>query len=254
MPLLAHPNLSTASSFPSRQRSMVKKALTSLAITALSSFAYATTANAALLTFDQFVGGTSASFDGDGDGIADVIFSTPDPAGFHNVGPGQNQVYIDEPGLEGTTSLPVDLRVDFLVGARNFLQFGFALDEFGSATSETSASFKVYDTRGTLLASAFELGTYSIPGQNGSPQSTYPEGFITTNFSGVAAYALFNFSNSPRGGQRYIIDNFEGDFGTTEVSVPEPSSPMGILAFGAFGIGCLLKKINLTGRKKFKKI
>lgn len=218
----------------------MNKALTSIAVTALSLFAYANTANAALLNFNNFIGGETASFDGDGDGLPDVIFSTDDPFGFNNVGPGPNQLYVDEPGLEGTTLLAPDLRVDFLVGARNFFQFGFALDEFGSVTSETSALFKVYDKNNNLLKSVFELGKYTS-GRFGTG-SSFPEGFLRAEFDGIADYAEFDFSNSPSGGQRYIIDNFEGEFGTTEVSVPEPGTVSGLLAVGAFGVGMMLKK------------
>lgn len=99
--------------------------------------------HAALLTFDDLIiGATTYSFDGDGDGMNDVIFSTTDPYGFNTVGPGQNMTYIQEPGLEGTSLLNPDLRVDFLVGAIGSLKFGFALD---SSTEDDTASFQVFD-------------------------------------------------------------------------------------------------------------
>ncbi|MBA2624599.1 MAG: hypothetical protein H0U89_03195 [Acidimicrobiia bacterium] len=81
------------------------------------------------ITFNQVItGARTFSFDGDGDGLPDVIFSTTDPAGFNTTGPGSNQMFINEPGLEGTALLNPDLRVDFLVGAEDSLQFGFALN------------------------------------------------------------------------------------------------------------------------------
>lgn len=193
----------------------------------------ASSASAVILTFDDAItGATSYSFDADNDGFDDVIFSTDDPLGFNTVGPGPNQIYIDEPGLEGSTLINPDLRVDFLVGAYDFLNFGFALDDF-QETANTWASFEVYDQFDNLLASDFEYGMYTMP--DGVNPSSFPEGYIETSFAGKAAYALFDFNNDATGGQRYIIDNFEGTFGTSEV-VPEPTTIL-LLGLGMAGIG-----------------
>lgn len=194
-------------------------------------------ASAVVLTFDDAItGSTSYSFDGDGDGLYDVIFSTTDPLGFNTVGPGPNMSYINEPGLEGTTLLNPDLRVDFLVGALNGLSFGFALDDFAEYPA-TWASFGVYDIGGNLIASDFELGKYTYP--NGVNPSSFPEGRVETFFSGRASYALFDFNNDVSGGQRYIIDNFAGKFGSTEV--PEPTTLL-LLGFGLLTAGFVLRK------------
>jgi hypothetical protein len=193
-------------------------------------------ASAAILNFDDLItGSTSYSFDGDGDGIYDVVFTTTDPFGFNTVGPGSNMSYINEPGLEGTTLLNPDLRVDFLFGALNSLSYGFALND-GENTS-TWADFGVYDGGGILIASDFEYGKYTYP--NGVNPSSFPEGRIETSFAGVAAYALFDFSNSASGGQRYIIDNFEGKFGSHEI--PEPATLL-LLGFGLLAAGLVLRK------------
>lgn len=192
------------------------------------------TPQAVVLTFDDaIVGATSYSFDGDGDSIDDVIFSTTDLSGFNTVGPGTNMSYIEQPGLEGSTIF--DLRVDFLVGAIDYLQFGFALDDF-SETINTWANFEVYDAVGNLLASDFEYGLYTLP--NGVNRSSFPEGMINVSFLGTASYALFDFNNDVSGGQRYIIDNFEGTFGSTEVDVPEPSL-LALMFIGLLGMGVL---------------
>ena len=192
------------------------------------------TSQAVVLTFDDaIVGATSYSFDGDGDSIDDVIFSTTDLSGFNTVGPGTNMSYIEQPGLEGSTIF--DLRVDFLVGAIDYLQFGFALDDF-SETINTWANFDVYDAVGNLLASDFEYGLYTLP--DGVTRSSFPEGMINVSFLGTASYALFDFNNDVTGGQRYIIDNFEGTFGSTEVDVPEPSL-LALMSIGLLGIGVL---------------
>lgn len=200
-------------------------------------------AGAAILTFDDAItGATSYSFDGDGDSIDDVIFSTTDLFGFNTVGPGTYMTYIDEPGLEGSTLINPDLRVDFLVGALDYLNFGFALDDFFE-TVNTWASFEVYDAGDNLIASDFEYGLYTYPA--GTNQSNFPEGRIETSFTGVATYALFDFNNYSTGGQRYIIDNFEGTFGSTEVPIPEPATML-LLGSGLVGFAGL-------GRKKFFK-
>ena len=192
-------------------------------------------AQASILTFDDAIfGATSYSFDSDGDLIDDVVFSTTDPGGFRTAGPGAFMSHIDEPGLEGSTHF--DLRVDFLIGAIDYLTFGFALDDF-SETSDTWASFSVYDSSDTLLASDFEMGLYTLP--DGINQSNFPEGIIDVTFAGTAAYALFDFNNHVTGGQRYIIDNFEGTFGSTEI--PEPLS-LSLLAIGLLGLGFLTKR------------
>lgn len=176
----------------------------------------ASQAPAALITFDDLVfGATSYAYDGDGDGVADAVFSTSDPAGFRTAGPGPNQTYIREPGLEGTSLLNPDLRVDFTYGALTGLGFGFALDSL-SESAAYYASFEVYDASDTLIASSLVSGVYTAtPGGT----SSFPEGQINVAFAGKAAYALFNFTSEYG---RYIIDDFKGTYGNTEV--PEPWS------------------------------
>ena len=110
-------------------------------------------ASAALVTFDDVViGETSHAFDSDGDNVDDVVFSTTDPLGFNTTGPGANQQFIDEPGLEGTSDLDPDLRADFLNGATGSLAFGFALNS-GVESDDYVASLSVFDAAGNLLGS-----------------------------------------------------------------------------------------------------
>jgi len=186
----------------------------------------ATPADAAVITFGEVVQGqTSYGFDGDGDGINDVIFSTTDPLGFNTIGPGLNQRYISEPGLEGTSLLNPALRVDFLKGAAGSIRFGFALNSFVESDN-TFAALQLFNSSGTLLASAQQAGLFGT--------STFPEGQINVSFADVAAYGLFNFGSDYG---RYIIDNFEGTFGSTEdvdsAAVPEPMTLLGTgLAIG----------------------
>jgi hypothetical protein len=185
-----------------------------------SLLAAAPLAGAAVITFDDVVvGETSYAFDGDGDNVDDAVFSTTDPLGFNTVGPGANQQYIDEPGLEGAAELDPDLRVDFVTGATGTLTFGFALNS-GSESDDWFASISVFDSAGNLL------GTSSTVGVLGG--SDFPEGVVSISFAGEAAYATLNFAAEFN---RYIIDNFEGTFGSTEVPVPEPTT-LALLAIG----------------------
>lgn len=179
-----------------------------------------------VITFDDaIVGATEYNFDADGDGADDVRFSTNDPLGFNTAGPGANQIFIDEPGLEGTTSLNPDLRVDFLVGAEGSISFGFAISQ--QADQADAVTFSVFDAGNVLLGSA-----------NGNAvrgASTFPEGLVNLAFAGVAAYGTFNFDTPA---SRYIIDNFTGEFGTVDRGVPEPAIwAQLILGFGIVGGG-----------------
>jgi hypothetical protein len=113
-----------------------------------------------------------------------------------------NQQFIDEPGLEGTSDLDPDLRADFLNGATRSLAFGFALNS-GVESDDYVASLSVFDAAGNLL------GSESVAGVFGG--SDFPEGVVTVSFAGTAAYATFDFTTEFG---RYIIDNFEGAFGS----------------------------------------
>jgi len=184
--------------------------------------------HAAIVTFDALISGeTSFGYDGDGDTINDVIFSTTDPSGFNTNGPGANMSYINEPGLEGTALFTPDLRVDFLNGSVNNLGFGFA------AMNGGAVAFSIFDSGDNLLNSIVQLANYTLP--NGLNPSSFPEALVSLNFSGIAAYALFDFES---GMGRYIIDDFSGTFGSTEDITPgEVPIPAAALLFGPALLG-----------------
>ena len=195
-------------------------------ITAFIGCSLMTVAEAAVLTFDGLIpGATSYTLDADADGVKDVIFSTSDPSGMNTSGPGALMSHIQEPGLEGPTSLPTDIRVDFLRGARHSLKFGFAL---ATADEDKTLTFTIYDASDTPLASQTQTATYTWPGGN---RSNFPEGLITVDFPGTAAYATFDASLED---SRFIIDNFQGTYGSTEI--PESGSLFGLLCLTLAGL------------------
>lgn len=226
------------------------KAISSMATIVTTSVFMASQALALeVITFDENVldGVTSFSFDGNGDNVADVVFSTQDPFGFNTFGPGPNMSYIQEPGLEGTTGIVgEDLRVDFLGGATGNIEFSFAVSEgaFGeeifdplelTASPRGGVTFSVFDANDNLLNSTFQNSYFTetdfsggglsdlpeiIPGGS-QGISSFPEAILALNFPGVASYGVFDFEEGPG---RYILDNFTGTFDSAAENVAPPGS------------------------------
>lgn len=196
-----------------------------LSTAAIGLLCAAAPASAVTITFDDLVSGaTSYGYDADLDGIIDATFSTVDPFGFNTVGPGDNQLYIQQPGIEGTQLLPVDLRVDFAIGAIGSLGFGFAINAQGEQPG--AVQFSIFNSSNNLLASVL------ADASQGS--SNFPEGLVNLAFAGTAAYATFDFLEAS-GSSRYIIDNFTGRFGTV-AGIPEPEIwAQLVIGFGALG-------------------
>jgi len=185
-------------------------------------------AQAALLTFDvDITSQTSFAFDGDGDAKNDIVISTSAAEGFNTVGPGLNQSFINEPGLEGTSIGTEDLRLSFLNGAVQTLTLGFALNSDVESPAYFG-SLELFDTNNNLL------GTIRVPGVftvlPGGGISSFPEGRLNVQFTGVAAYGVLNFESQFG---RFIIDNLEGTFGSTELPSPIPEPGSGWFFFAA---------------------
>ena len=210
---------------------------------------------AAIITFDTLVmGETSFGYDGDGDLIDDVIFSTTDPGGYNTAGPGPDMSYINEPGLEGTTSLSPDLRVDFLNGAIENITFGFAEIVLGNLT------FSIFDNTNAVLATDTVASAFTTLPDSSS--SAFPEALVDLDFEGIASYALFDFAlfgdeeceveDDDQCFGRYIIDNFAGTFGSTE-DIPPQTDPIPAVpvpaAFWLFGTA-LIGFIGFSRRTK----
>jgi len=200
------------------------------AVAALGLFAiWVGAAHAITLTFDDAISGqTSYSFDQNNDNIVDAVFSTTDPSGFNTAGPGPNMTYIDEPGLEGTTGLAPDLRINFPLGAVGSLGFGFAMSAEGNSPNLT-VTFNVYDAQNNLLGTATQLAAFTqpVPPTN----SSFPEATVSVSFAGTASYATLDFNAT--GAARYIIDNFTGTFGSGER--PVPAAPAQIPTLSEWG-------------------
>ena len=158
-------------------------------------------ADAAVVRFDDLIQGQRAyNFDGDGDGKADFRFSTSDPAGFNTAGPGPNMSHVQEPGLEGSSLLAPDLRIDFLSGASRRLQFGFAVN---SGVAVGNASVKVFDAQNNQIAAETVGAAYT---NTPLGRSSFPEAVLDVAFTSQAAYATLDFSAQFG---RYILDNVE---------------------------------------------
>ena len=198
--------------------SILRKSLHPLLAAAL--FGSVSLSHGAVITFDTLVSGaTSFAYDGDGDSITDVLFSTTDLSGFNTVGPGPNMSYIREPGIEGTTLLSPDLKVNFFNGAVGTLGFGFAMSS-GVGGPPVSMTFSVFDVLNNLLGSVIVDADFTDP-PGASTESSFPEALVSIGFGGVASYATFDFNSTLA--SRYIIDDFSGTFGSTE-RVPEPAT------------------------------
>lgn len=203
----------------------------SLAISAMLLLSLSTMSHAAVITFDDLiVGETTYDFDADLDGQADVTFSTDDVLGFNTVGPGENQQFVDEPALEGTTELASDLRVDFLAGVEGTLSFGFAVSAGDDVMN--AITFSVFDMMNNLLGS---IMVDAILGN-----SDFPENLVSLAFDGMGAYATFDFDNSQA--SRYIIDNFEGEFGTSERPPINASAPFTMSLVGLALVGLMMNR------------
>lgn len=224
----------------------------------LPTSANANVIGAETITFDEAISGLPFfNFDSsDPDTATDVVFSTIDPSGFNTAGPGPEQRFIQEPGLEGTTALPTDLRVDFLQGAVGTISFGFATIDTGEAT------FTAFNAAGVAIGSQTVAGSFfDIPegvvddGFGGDAViapgtvSSFPENEVVVPLSGTAVYGEFDFVLSGFGGDdiqpdgRYIIDNFTftpagEDIIASEVVGALPENPLlpGEIVIGANGV------------------
>lgn len=200
----------------SNSRLNIKPIAAAVAGIFLSSQAHSALMVSSTIDFNDLIAGeTSYLYDAEKDGIADVIFSTTDDEGFSTAGPGPDQLFISEPGLEGGTGLTPDLRIDLLRGGADLISFGFA------TTDVFPGVVQVFDAQNNQIGSQvfvgefFEIDDGGYGGgedeYGGSTFSGFPENFVEVDFDGTAAYVTLDFdsdSDGYGGGGRYIIDDF----------------------------------------------
>jgi len=177
---------------------------------ALGVAATAAWSQSATITFDDVVTGQqSFAFDGDSDGTPDAVFTTPAPDGFNTVGPGAQQAFIDEPGLEASSLPEGDIQIDFEEGASDFLSFGFAVNS--SIGGLGSGSLSVFDADGNQIGNgSIAAESFRLPDGR---SSRFPENELFVSFDGTADFAVARFQSEFG---RFIIDNFDGTFGSGE--------------------------------------
>lgn len=207
---------------------MKKKHFAALAAAILAT--HPALSEAATLSFDDLINDQALTllFDADGDGQNDIRFSATNPEGL-NVTPdaSTNMTYVQVPALIGTTDLAEDLRIDFLYGAENNLSFDFGVQ---STTEDDSVTLNIYNSEDTLLASNSVTASFSSTPLG---QSSYPEGHLSVIFSGIASYAILDFTSDSG---HYALDNLAGTFGSIEMGAPAPE-PASVLLLGA-GLAC----------------
>ncbi|MDA8562952.1 hypothetical protein N9L06_00710 [Mariniblastus sp.] len=183
--------------------------------------------SAQTIDFESLVGGESLfGIDVNEDGRTDVQFSTTAAGGFNTAGPNpDDQVFATGLVLETSSISDPDIRVDFLGGATDSIQLGFALlasvDDPGQGLQ-----VDVFDRLGVSLASEFRSGQL-LSIDNVTGLSTFPEGLISVSFDGVASFALLDATAT---GTRFVIDDFSGTF--APAAVPEPSAGIGLALLG----------------------
>jgi hypothetical protein len=156
------------------------------------------------VTFDFKVGGVDST---------DAIYGAGGPGTI---------TFVQDPSLEGNAA--GILTLDF-TEPTSLLNFGVALSTFGSLTP--GFTVELFDPA---------LMSLGITPVNTSSLLSFTEGLFTYSGAPVTR-AVIDFNETAAG--RFALDNLT--FGGSQ-SVPEPTSTLGVLAFGAFGGGSLLKR------------
>lgn len=149
------------------------------------------------------------------------------------------------PGLEGTTALTPDLRVDFPNGAIDSLGFGFAVLA-GGDSADLTVTFQIFDGFDNQLAETTDLAAFTEPVP--PTASGFPEALVNLNFFGTASYATLDFNDGTA--PRYIIDNFTGTFGSTEDVTPAgPAIPVPTMS--GYGLALLILGMFMLAGRRF---
>lgn len=186
-----------------------------------------------VITFDDPVvtpGAGVYNWDQGKDGTIDMRFVDLTGGGFAQTGPGLNQKFVNQPGLEGAIINGPEIRVDFISnfgsnqGIYGPFRFGYALST--QAYVPLAVTFSLYGENGNLL-SAVSTSAYRRS-LGGGGLSSFSEGFASLGDPPVRPfYALIDFNSQEFAG-RYLVDNFG--------YVPEPMTwSMMLAGFGFVG-------------------
>jgi hypothetical protein len=167
------------------------------------------------ISFDGVANGvTTFSYDADSDSNPDAVFTKIGSGPWSFGGPTASQ-FVSQPGLVAGSASGDDLRVDFPNGAKTTVGFAFARSDscsgraVGYSNSSEEAELRLYDSGGLLLGSSSVTPTCTL-----NTSGSYVEGEVTVSFVGTASYAVVDF----KGSTAYILDNFNGTFGSVEIA------------------------------------
>ena len=176
---------------------------------------HAETSSAATVTFGDLTAGSKTySADVDGDGMDDVIFSTTHQSGFE-AGYASSPTLIEGSGLKAASTSQDDLEVRFNHGLKEYLQFDFAVTTYDDKVGGY-VYFWVYDAEGWPIGNSHKVMA--------QPTGDFArhEATVSVDVDRTAASATFNFVTMG-GGNWYVIDNFEGTFGSGESPLTDAS-------------------------------
>ena len=168
----------------------------------------------------------------------DITFS-PNALGLVDSDAGGNGNFSNEPSPNTILTLetPTPITLNSSVGLVNSLSFSYA-----SAFADSNpASVRVYDgpdgTGNVIASQTLPLTPVGVGDPDGGDYDfgTAPNP-VTVAFPGIARSVQFDATSSnPNGG-------FVGFDDISATPIPEPSSILGFLTFGAFGVGAMLKR------------
>ena len=162
---------------------------------------------------------------------------SPDAIGLVDSDAGGNGNFSNEPSPNTILTFETSsATLNSSVGLVDSLSFSYVAFNPISLT-DPAATINVLDGSGNLLASQPLLTTPTGDGDptGGDYDFTTGPNPVTIPFSGTAQSVVFDAPLNPRGG-------FTGFDDISLTPVPEPSSILGFLTFGAFGARVLLKR------------
>jgi len=210
----------------------VKKLFATMTLLAVFMVVAAGGSYAERITFDDLVTSNMYSCKG-------VLFSTSEDRSFS---PQTVDRVTDGQGLAGQSPGHGDLILDFESGDTNFLSFDFGLTTTSSVSNFGYVYIVLLAENGFPIISPLKVYTTEVLSDNGN---YYQRGQVEINFEGTAKEAILDFT--AMGGNHYVIDNLEGNFGTGEPPIEEPAISVfpEILDFGKVPVGSSSKTFEV---------